>query len=811
MLPTVLTLRTDEGLHRLSCPMNAFIDLGSASDCEIVLDGGTVLPWHCVVQRTGEKRLRIRRAVPEAWFAVNGVTGADLEVETPFRFDTGTEEIVFDLVDGNAENPEPQSSKDAKADEPPAAAGQESQASARPNRRGYLLHPTAVRPRAAERIGEVVIESAPAVATSSEPAPPEPASPAKAIEARSPEVPEREESSRLLFVGLIICGLMIGAVFYWKHYLDHQEPLPATPAKAETPAAAARELSDDETIALAADLRLAQMPMLASHFVMPLAEAGNASAMHELALALLDAGSFNEEAVHLLRSAAEGGSRAALSDLVDAVENPMNMARYDATAFENLAFAAQLGEAAAWMPLGERCEQGHGVEKDMVMAVEAYEKAKAAGERRAALKLAAKQDAQECVAAFVRSWNDVSVATLLDHVSVSPQRYFAAEKPTMESILRAEEQLRLLWPLRRISVSEGAKAVLRSFDRVDVTQPFQFELQRGARIVRGTGVLTCEVEREEAGWRVVTAGDEIELKELLPAADQIVGAGSLRQLKPAFSREEQMEETRLEILEKIRGIDQTQDFKPALTLILNTATTFSADDFWRPFADKLCDRMAREFFAQGRWLDAAWSAQVHQLAELGSVSGMLLEGHLLMAGYGFTRDEKRGVAMYEKAFEAGKRRDARFYYAESLFQGRGVPQDFEKAGALALSFMARSKHPLEAYLAAHLLWRKAEIDPSLWQPVYDTLSRVAEKHPPAQHLAAMVLLNHGNTTRERKTGFAVLKAAAEAGVPEAMKNLSKCYQDGVGCEKDFQAATLWKQKALVTEPLKRRHYTEFEE
>ena len=95
--------------------------------------------------------------------------------------------------------------------------------------------------------------------------------------------------------------------------------------------------------------------------------------------------------------------------------------------------------------------------------------------------------------------------------------------------------------------------------------------------------------------------------------------------------------------------------------------------------------------------------------------------------------------------------------------------------------------------------------------MYDTLSRVAEKHPPAKHLAAMVLLNHGNTTRERKTGFIALKAAAEAGVLEAMKNLSKCYQDGVGCEKDFQAATLWKQKAAVTGPLRRRHYTEFEE
>lgn len=815
MHSTVLTLRTADGLHRLSCPMDAFIDVGSASDCEIVLDGGTVLPWHCVLQRTGEKRLRIRRAVPEAWFAVNGVTGADLEVETPFRFDTGTEEITFDLVAGNAGSSE---SADAKEEEPKS--GEDTGAAApapRGSRRDYLLHPTALRPRAAERIGEVVIETPSSSAEAVEPAPKSPAAPvsspmtAKPASAEAPAgQAEPEESSSLMFAGLIICGLMIGAIFYWQHYLD-AVPAAANVDQSRTQAVVSREWSDDETVALAADLRLARMPMAAAQLVMPAAEAGHTAAMRELALDLLDSGPFSEEAVYLLRAAAEGGSRDALRELVEAVENPMNMARYDATTFTHLTFAAQLGESAAWMPIGERCEQGHGVEKDMEMAIVAYEKAKAAGERRAAAKLAAKQDAQECVAAFVRSWNEVSVAMLLDHVSVSPRRYFDAEKPAMESVLRMEEQLRSLWPLRRISVSDGAKATLRSFDRVEVMQPFQFELQRGARIVRGTGELQCEVEREEAGWRVVSARDEIALKELLPAADQIVGASSLRQLKPAFSREEQIEETRLEILEKIRGIDQTQDFKPALTLILNTAMAYPADDFWRPFADKLCDRMSREFFAQGRWLDAAWSAQVHQLAELGSVSAMLLEGHLLTAGYGFTRDEKRGVALYEKAFEAGKRRDARFYYAESLFQGRGVPQDFEKAGALALSFMSRSKHPLEAYLAAHLLWRKAEVDPSLWQPVYDTLARVAEKHPPAQHLAAMVLLNHGNTTRERRTGFAALKAAAEAGVPEAMKNLSKCYQDGVGCEKDFQAATLWKQKALVTQPLKRKHYTEFEE
>ena len=41
------------------------------------------------------------------------------------------------------------------------------------------------------------------------------------------------------------------------------------------------------------------------------------------------------------------------------------------------------------------------------------------------------------------------------------------------------------------------------------------------------------------------------------------------------------------------------------------------------------------------------------------------------------------------------------------------------------------------------------------------------------------------------------------GVVEAMKSLSQCYQEGVGCEKDLHLATLWKQKAMVTEPPRR--------
>lgn len=841
MPPTVLTLRSADGLHELACEMDSSIALGSAPEGEIVLDGEAVLSRHCVLRRIGERRFQISRAVPEARFTVNGVTASELEVETPFQFGVGDELITFDLAtegtllpelpawDEPVAQPEPAPlAEPASAAEPePAdapipqdepvtaeeaveilAPTEWQQVAARASRRDYLLQPTTVKPRMGERPGEVLIDLPPLFTVAAE-APATPVA-SKASHENHPNVvkAEPEESSPLLFASLVICGVMIAAIFYWQHHLDSgaQE----TEMVLDSPEPGMRDVESDKVLQAVMSLRRASLPMISAHLAMPLAEEGDARAMHELALALLASGEFSEEAVFLLRQAAEGGERDALADLAEAVENPLNKARYSHDSFQHLDFAAHLGESAAWMPLGERYEHGHGVGRNLERALAAYEKAHAAGERRAATKLAAKREALGCVAAFVRSWNEPSVATLLDHVSTAPERFFEHEKPTMETLLRVEEQLREWWPKRRISVEGEGTADMRSFERVEVMQPFQFELQRGERIARGRGLLSCAVAHEETGWRVVSAQDEIALNEMLPAGDQFLTGPSLRTLKPALSPVERVEQSRLEILETMRGIEDSQDFKPALSLMLEAVAVFPQEAFWRPFADKLCDRMAREFFRQGRWQDGSWAAQVRQLAATGSVSAILLEGHLRMAGYGVARDERLAVELYQKAFEIGRRRDARFYYAEALFEGRGLPQDLEKAGMLILSSMTRSKHPLEAFLAAQWLWLKAERDPSLWPEVHDILSRVAEKHPPARHLAAVVMLNHGKTSRERKNGFTALKAAAESGVLEAMNNLSKCYQDGVGCEKDFQAAMLWKQKAAVTEPSRRRHYTEFE-
>jgi TPR repeat protein len=109
-----------------------------------------------------------------------------------------------------------------------------------------------------------------------------------------------------------------------------------------------------------------------------------------------------------------------------------------------------------------------------------------------------------------------------------------------------------------------------------------------------------------------------------------------------------------------------------------------------------------------------------------------------------------------------------------------------------------------------LLWKKAELDPSLWQQVYETAARAATQHPPAKNLAGLVLLKHGQTTKERQAGFTLIQKAAEEGVTEAMKNLSACYEYGDGCDRNPTEAATWNTKSETTPPPPKKHFSEFE-
>lgn len=181
MFPTVLTLRSADGLHELACELGSSIELGSAMECEIVLNGGATLPRHCVLCRTGERRFQISRAVPEARFTVNGVTAPEIEVETPFQFGIGDEVIMFDLAAEGELLPElpawdePETPLFGAAASSGAAPEEPPQAAHRPSRRDYLMQPTALRQRVGERLGGVLLDVplvAPLAAEEPAPSPP---------------------------------------------------------------------------------------------------------------------------------------------------------------------------------------------------------------------------------------------------------------------------------------------------------------------------------------------------------------------------------------------------------------------------------------------------------------------------------------------------------------------------------------------------------------------------------------------------------------------------------------------------------------
>ncbi|MBL9134110.1 MAG: hypothetical protein JNG86_23050 [Verrucomicrobiaceae bacterium] len=417
-------------------------------------------------------------------------------------------------------------------------------------------------------------------------------------------------------------------------------------------------------------------------------------------------------------------------------------------------------------------------------------------------KAVAAREAAGHVRAFLSSWNEESAAGVLEHVSATASSYFEAPNPASDAVLRMEEDFRSRWPRRVIQTKGEPVVTATSADRAEVLQPFAFELGGQNRVARGSGELRCTVERDEAKkWRITSAADRIDLGELTPSRAAFSPAISLRELKPVLS----MEETRQAAMDHLHEVVKAGDAKASLAAILKAAADHPQEAFWRHATDKVCAALSITLFSKGEWDDPACVQDIKALSEAGEASAMLLHGHLLRAGYAMPRNEAQGELLYRKAYETAKSREARFYYAEALFMGG----EFEKASAIALATMHASKHPLEAYLAAHLLWKKAEIDPSLWQQVYETVSRVADTHPPARNLAGLVLLKHGQTRKERETGFALIKQAAEAGVVEAMKNLGACYDLGDGCEKNAAEAEKWKTKAATSKPPVRRHHSEF--
>lgn len=415
-----------------------------------------------------------------------------------------------------------------------------------------------------------------------------------------------------------------------------------------------------------------------------------------------------------------------------------------------------------------------------------------------------REDALAAAKAFLDSWNENDASGVLRFVSPAPANYFEMPNPASEQVLKLEEAFRDHWPQRTLR-AEGTPSVSRAGEtRFEITQRYLFNL-RGLnhRHATGSGTLFITLERvAPKTWLVTRATDKIELRDTEPSRDAFSTAVSLRDLQPVLSEEE----LKLKAKDDLAALVKAGHAKATLTAILENAAKHPNETFWRFATDKTCDTLSRALFAHGEWPDPTCLVEVQKLSDLGVPTAMLLQGHLLRGGYLLPRNIAEGEVLYRKAYETTKSREARFYYAEALFIGGEHP----RASAIALATMVSSKHPLEAYLAAHLLWKKAELDPSLWQQVYETAARAATQHPPAKNLAGLVLLKHGQTTKERQAGFNLIQQAAEEGVTEAMKNLSACHEYDDHCPRNSTEAAAWKKKSETTPPPPKKHFSEFE-
>ena len=283
----VLVLRTEDGQHTLPCPPGTVLDVGSDPACEILLEGEGVFPHHCILRRMDERHFRITAIALAARFSVNGVLAADLGVDAPFEFGIAGETIQVDLLDDpKLGSPAGGELSEQQAEGAPSSTAEAS--AGRATRRDYLLQPASIRLRTGGRPVEVRVASPEVLAVApmllSEAAAPAhgprtetPAEPVPGAQSPdvSPQQRDEEESSPVLLAGLLVCVAMIAAILWWKHRLDAEENRPANGAApgrsslrgAASPVPEATPIRDSAS--LARWLRLAGMPDVAAHMLMP--------------------------------------------------------------------------------------------------------------------------------------------------------------------------------------------------------------------------------------------------------------------------------------------------------------------------------------------------------------------------------------------------------------------------------------------------------------------------------------------------------------------------------------------------------------
>ena len=139
--------------------------------------------------------------------------------------------------------------------------------------------------------------------------------------------------------------------------------------------------------------------------------------------------------------------------------------------------------------------------------------------------------------------------------------------------------------------------------------------------------------------------------------------------------------------------------------------------------------------------------------------------------------------------------DALMFIARSLSQGGDGEEDMKLGFDLLTKASAQGiGHALWLLGLSYQHGRGTEQD---MQKALETYGKGAELgHAPCIYMLAYFCLTDENADEERKKkGFALCKEAAEKGYGAAMQSLGRCYEDGDGCEQNWEESIKWYKKA----------------
>lgn len=233
------------------------------------------------------------------------------------------------------------------------------------------------------------------------------------------------------------------------------------------------------------------------------------------------------------------------------------------------------------------------------------------------------------------------------------------------------------------------------------------------------------------------------------------------------------------------------EYEAGFTLLQESAEVFPGHAAWNSLADKLAD-LAAQAMQKGARLDRKIMEQAAFWAQRKVPAALELNGLLLARNREGPEALAEAYQNFAAAAAAG-RKHARFLQAECLALGKGTPRDIPQAKTLLEESVKEGFAPGMNQLGDILYKEKGAAN---FRRAAELFQQAADAGlPDAIRNLGVLYINGDGVKQDRKLGAEFFLKAAEKGDIDAMLNYATCLENAIGVPKNLQEAQSWKRKA----------------